>query len=140
MGAAGARWDNRDAVSDSRVPVLIVDDQAPFRSAARAVVQLTPGFEVIGEAESGEEAVTMAAELQPAVVLMDINLGGITGIEAAKQITAARPETVIVLVSTYQKDDLPADASNCGAVEYVHKEELEPRILREVWAAHTASA
>ena len=58
------------------VPVLIVDDQAPFRRAARAVVTATPGFEVVGEAESGEEAVELADSLAPGLVLMDINLPG----------------------------------------------------------------
>jgi DNA-binding NarL/FixJ family response regulator len=74
-----------------RVGVLIVDDQAPFRRAARAVVTATPGFEVIGEAESGEEAVELAEDLAPEVVLMDINLPGINGIEATRRITAAHP-------------------------------------------------
>jgi len=127
-------------VNDGRVSVLIVDDQAPFRSAARAVVALTPGFEVAAEAESGEEAVATAAALEPDFVLMDINLGAMSGIEAARIIKEARPETVVVLVSTYQADDLPADARTCGATAYVHKEELEPRTLREVWGSHAASA
>ena len=73
------------------VPVLIVDDQAPFRRAARAVVTATPGFEVVGEAESGEEAVEMAAALVPGLVLMDINLPGINGIEATYTITTPPP-------------------------------------------------
>ena len=97
------------------VPVLIVDDQAPFRRAARAVVTATPGFEVVGEAESGEVAVTMAAALAPGLVLMDINLPGINGIEATRQITAARPGTIVLLLSTYQDADLPADAGDCAS-------------------------
>jgi DNA-binding NarL/FixJ family response regulator len=109
--------------------VLIVDDQAPFRRAARAVVGATPGFEVVGEAESGEEAVDLAADLAPAMVLMDINLPGINGIEATRRITAARPEVVTVLLSTYREEDLPADAGDCGAAAYVHKEEFGPTVL-----------
>ena len=119
------------------VPVLIVDDQAPFRRAARAVVTMTPGFEVVGEAESGEEAVAMAAALHPALVLMDINLPGINGIEATRRIVAARPETVVMLLSTYQAADLPGDADSCGAAGYVNKEEFGPAVVQDLWARRT---
>lgn len=113
--------------------VLIVDDQAPFRSAARVVVSVSPGFEVAAEAESGEEAVDMAASLSPDLVLMDINLPGINGIEATRQITAARPETLVILLSTYAAGDLPADARTCGAAAYVHKEDFGPVLLKTLW-------
>jgi DNA-binding NarL/FixJ family response regulator len=112
--------------------VLIVDDQAPFRSIARTVVAMTPGFEVVGEAEDGEQAVAMAAELAPEIVLMDINLPGISGIEATRLITAAQPAALVVLLSTYQAEDLPDDARDCGAIRYVHKEDFEPAVLLEV--------
>jgi two-component system, NarL family, invasion response regulator UvrY len=111
------------------VRVLIVDDQAPFRRAARAVVLATPGFDVAGEAESGEEAVALADDLVPALVLMDINLPGINGIEATRRITEAHPDVVTVLLSTYQEEDLPEGAGDCGAVAYVHKEEFGPGVL-----------
>lgn len=117
------------APSPAPVGVLIVDDQAPFRRAARSVVLATPGFEVSGEAESGEEAVARAAELRPGMVLMDINLPGINGIEAARRITAARPGTVTLLLSTYREEDLPPGAADCGAAAYVHKEDFGPAVL-----------
>ena len=117
------------------VCVLIVDDQAPFRGAARAVVGATKEFSVVGEAESGEQAVELVSALHPDLVLMDINMGGIDGIEATRQICAANPETMVVLVSTYAANDLAADARTCGAVAYVHKEELAPRVLRELWSS-----
>ena len=112
--------------------VLVVDDQPPFRAIARQVVELTPGFAVVGEAETGEDAVRLAQELAPEVVLMDINLPGITGIEATRQILATAPETLIVLLSTYRASDLPADAMTSGARRYVHKEDLEPGVLVDV--------
>jgi two-component system invasion response regulator UvrY len=122
------------------VPVLVVDDQAPFRSAARAVLGMTPGFEIVGEAASGEEGMTLAKELEPALVLMDINMSGINGIEATRRITAEHPETVVVLLSTYSADDLPADARSCGAATYVNKEEFGPDVLREIWSEHGRAA
>ncbi len=116
------------------VSVLIVDDQAPFRRAAAAVVKVTGGFDVVGEAASGEEAVELAAALAPQLVLMDINMGGINGIEATRRITSASPGVVVVLLSTYQADDLPADAATSGAVAYVNKEEFGPQVLQDAWA------
>jgi DNA-binding NarL/FixJ family response regulator len=117
------------------VSVLIVDDQPPFRAVARTVVGVTPGFDVVAEADSGESAVDRAATTRPAMVLMDINLPGINGIEAARRILAADPGTVVVLLSTYDAESLPADAHDCGAARYVHKEDLSPSALREVWDA-----
>jgi DNA-binding NarL/FixJ family response regulator len=87
------------------VRVLIVDDQEPFRAVARTVVEMTDGFEVVGEAENGEDSVTSAHELNPDLVLMDVNLPGINGLEATRQILAdhANGKPVVVLVlSTYE--------------------------------------
>ena len=119
------------AVSD--VAVLIVDDQPFFRRAAGAVVKLTPGFEVVGEAESGEEAIELVESLRPGLVLMDINMGGISGIEATRRIIAAHPRTVVVLLSTYQAADVSTDAVFSGAAAYVNKEEFGPAVLRGLW-------
>jgi two-component system, NarL family, invasion response regulator UvrY len=115
------------------VRVLIVDDQAPFRDVARTVVMVSPGFDVVAEAGSGEDAVTAAAEHRPQLVLMDINLPGINGLEATRQIVDAAPGTIVILLSTYTRDDLPEDARNCGAAKYVHKEDFSPMVLRDTW-------
>jgi DNA-binding NarL/FixJ family response regulator len=114
------------------VDVLIVDDQPPFRAVARTVVTLVPGWRVVGEADSGEVAVTAARTGRPGVVLMDINLPGISGIEATRQITTDSPGVRVVLLSTYAYEDLPADALASGAVGYLRKEDLTPRVLREL--------
>jgi two-component system, NarL family, invasion response regulator UvrY len=125
-------------VADDPVAVLIVDAQKPFRHAARAVVGATTGFEVVDEAESGEEAIELVDRLAPGLVLMDINMPGISGIEAARQITAQHPEVVVMLLSTYQAADLPADARDCGAAAYVNKEEFGPKIMQDLWAGRAA--
>jgi two-component system, NarL family, invasion response regulator UvrY len=116
------------------VGVLIVDDQAPFRRAAKMVLAATPGFDVIGEAESGEEAVELFDTLAPGLVLMDINLPGINGIEATRRITGAHPDATVLLLSTYQAADLPSGADSCGAAGYVNKEEFGPAVVLDLWA------
>jgi two-component system, NarL family, invasion response regulator UvrY len=122
-----------DDVQD-HVRVLIVDDQAPFRAAAKAVLDRIDGFDLVGEAESGEEAVSLAGSLDPDLVLMDINMGAMDGIEATRLITGDHPTTMVVLVSTYAVDDLPAEARVSGASAYVNKDELSPRLMRRLWA------
>jgi two-component system invasion response regulator UvrY len=116
------------------VTVLVVDDQAPFRTAARLVVRSTTGFEVVGEAKSGEEALDQVALLKPNLVLMDINMEGMGGIAATRHISEEYGGTEVILLSTYDEDDLPADARTCGALAYVHKERFGPDILEQAWA------
>jgi two-component system, NarL family, invasion response regulator UvrY len=123
-----------EAAGAASVGVLIVDDQAPFRRAAKMVMAATPGFDVVGEAESGEEAVEMFDALAPGLVLMDINLPGINGIEATRRITGAHPDATVLLLSTYQAADLPSGADSCGAAGYVNKEEFGPAIVLDVWS------
>ena len=117
------------------VQVLVVDDQAPFRDAARAVIARVPGFELVAEATSGEEAVDLVDKVRPSVVLMDINMGEMDGLEATKLITTAHPGTMVILVSTYTQSDMPPTARRCGAAAYVNKDELSPRVIRRIWEA-----
>jgi DNA-binding NarL/FixJ family response regulator len=114
---------------------MIVDDQPPFRAAARAVVDRVAGFELIAEVASGEEAVATSDQLAPQLVLMDINMGELDGIEATRLITQANPSTKVILVSTYALDDLPPAARTSGAMAYVNKDELSPRVVRRLWEA-----
>ena len=113
--------------------VLLVDDQTPFRMAARAVLGRLQEFEVVGEASSGEEAVSLAENLHPSLVLMDINMPGISGIEATRQIVSADPDVTVILCSTYEKTDLPVGTATSGARAYLHKEHLAVDTLRRLW-------
>src|SRR5438477_13061091 len=116
------------------VQVLIVDDQEPFREASRMVVELTDGFDVAGEAETGESGVDMARDLRPDLVLMDVNLPGIDGTEATRRILTERPETVVFLVSTYEPAEYEPKAAECGAAAYIPKSSFGPDELEGAWA------
>jgi two-component system, NarL family, invasion response regulator UvrY len=113
--------------------VLVVDDQAPFRSAARAVLRRLEGFEFAGEASSGPEAIDLVDRLHPALVLMDINMPEMTGIEATRRIMSAHPDVVVILCSTYDAADLPPGAADSGAAAYVNKERLAADTIRQLW-------
>ena len=113
--------------------VLVVDDQAPFRAAARAVLRRLDGFELAGEASSGPEAVELVDRLHPALVLMDINMPEMSGIEATRRIVSAHPDVVVILCSTHDATDLPPGAATSGAIAYVSKEQLAADTLRELW-------
>ncbi len=125
--------DQEMMVAADVVTVLIVDDQLPFRLAARAVLRRTEGFELVGEAADGDEAVELVRELRPSLVLMDINMPRLNGIEATRQIIAAVPGTTVFLCSTYQRSDLPPEAESSGFAAYVNKEELGPDLIRRLW-------
>ncbi len=124
------------------VRVLIVDDQTPFRMAARMVVEATEGFDVVGEAETGEESVTMAAELSPDLVLMDVNLPGINGLDATRQILAgaeADAPVVVLLLSTYEEEEYAPRAAECGAAAYIPKAVFGPDRLESAWEEAAAT-
>jgi DNA-binding NarL/FixJ family response regulator len=118
------------------VRVLVVDDHRGFRTAAAAVLRRCAGFAVVGLAASAEEALEQAPVLLPHLVLMDVRLPGRSGVDATRDLVARLPGTVVVLVSTYPREDLPADLDACGAAGYLRKEDLSPTTLREVWDRH----
>jgi DNA-binding NarL/FixJ family response regulator len=97
------------------------------------VVSRIAGFDLVAEVGSGEEAVATSGAVRPDLVLMDINMGELDGIEATRMITDAHPGTKVILVSTYSPDDLPVSARSSGAMAYVNKDELSPRVLRRLW-------
>ena len=120
--------------------VLVVHHPPPFLAAARKLIASTPGFEFVGEATSGEGAVTLAAALHPDLVLMDVRMPGLGGLAAARCITLARSAFAVVLVSTDPQDVPAAAAEGCGALAVVAKQHLRPSSLTALWRRCAARA
>ena len=120
-------------VADDLVRVLVVDDQASFRRATAATLAAMDDFVMAGECETGESALDVIRDGGADIVLMDIHMPGIGGIEATRRLRAAHPGVIVVLMSTYDLEDRPAAASECGAVAYLHKEHLSPELLSRIW-------
>jgi DNA-binding NarL/FixJ family response regulator len=116
----------------SSVRVLVVDDFEPFRSLVRSLLKKTPRFLVVREVSDGLEAVRKVTELDPDLVLLDINLPGLSGIEVARRIRTLSPRTKIVFLTQDFSDDLVAEAFNLGAHGYVVKARTSTDLLPAV--------
>ncbi len=117
----------------SDVGVVVVDDQEPFRRAAAAVVQATSGFRLLAHAVDGEDALVTVQQQQPDLVLMDVGLPGIDGLEATRQLRGIDGAPVVVLLSTYSLEEIGQEALSCGAAAYLPKERFDAGSLRRVW-------
>ncbi len=120
------------------IRVAVVDDQALVRMGLRALLETEPDTELVGEAADGDEAVVLATQLRPQLILMDINMPTMNGIDATRQIMEQMPDTTVFLCSTYEVADLPPEAATSGYAAYVNKEELGPDLLRRLWDEHRA--
>ena len=116
------------------VRVLVVDDVAAYLGAMVAVVAETPGFEVVGEAASGEDALVVATRSLPDLVLMDVHLPGIDGVEATRRLLLGACPPTVVLLSTYDDDAGQQFVAESGARAYVHKALFGPETLETAWS------
>ena len=122
------------------VGVLVVDDQLVFRHAARDVIEAaSPDFVLLGEAVSGEHALAAVGDLHPDLVLVDVRMHGMDGIETSKRLRAEYPDAVVVLVTIEEPLNLPADVGFCGAADLIRKQDFRPSLLRRLWRAHGRS-
>ncbi len=117
------------------VRVLVVDDQPIMRSATRSLLEAMREFEAVGEACSGVEALTAVERLDPDLVLLDVRMPDMDGVEAASRIAAGRHRAVVVLMSV----DPRAEPQTSTAAAFVAKELLKPALLRDLWARHAPS-
>jgi DNA-binding NarL/FixJ family response regulator len=120
------------------VTVLTVDDQAVFLRAAHELITATPGFEQVGQATSGPEALELAADLHPDLVLVDLRMPGMDGLETARRLQASDPRAVVVLVSLEAAPEAQSAAA-VGVAAHVRKQDLSKRTLQDLWAAHRPS-
>jgi CheY-like chemotaxis protein len=122
------------------VRVLTVDDNAPFLEVAHELMCATPGFESAGEAGSAEEGLAAVDDAHPDLVLVDIHMPGMSGIEVARRIRRSEDGPIVVLITAQDLAQLPAAARSCGAAEVISKQELGPTTLRRLWATHSQAA
>ena len=120
--------------------VLIADDHPLFRKGMRALLTATPGTEVVGEATTGQEAIELAAALQPDVILMDLQMPGINGIEATRQILHTSPHIRILVVTLFEDDASIFTALRAGARGYILKDAKEEEMLRAIRAVGSGEA
>jgi DNA-binding NarL/FixJ family response regulator len=117
------------------VRVVTVDDQSIFRRAAEALIASTPGFELVGESAKGIDALELVPETDPDIVILDVRMPGLDGIEVASRLRAADPTRVVVLATSVDQRDLAQLARASGASALVLKHWLTPALLRGLWVA-----
>jgi DNA-binding NarL/FixJ family response regulator len=119
------------------VGVMVVDDQPQFRRALQDMLAAMTGFEIVAECLSGEQSLRDFESVRPELVLMDLRMPGMGGIEATRRMLAQHPRAVVVLISAEDPDIyLPDGAMSCGAAEFVRKQELKPSRLEALWDRH----
>lgn len=122
------------------IRVLLADDHAAFRGGLAALLGTIAGIDVVGQAPTGEEAVTGAALLQPDVVVMDLNMPGIDGIEATRRIVSTSPHIAVLVLSMYEDDDQVFGALKAGARGYLLKGADRAEIVRAISAVASGEA
>lgn len=115
-----------------KTSILIADDEPAFRSGLRALLKSANELALVGDAETGSEAIRLAAELQPDIILMDINMPGVNGIEATRRILNTSPHIGILILTMFEDDDSVFAAMRAGARGYLLKGALKAEILRAI--------
>ncbi|HTL69637.1 MAG TPA: response regulator transcription factor [Lacunisphaera sp.] len=118
-----------------KLKLLLVDDQSLFREALRTLLALQPDFAIVAEAENGERAVALARVHQPDVILMDLRMPEMDGVEATRRVLAATPATRVVVLTTFEEDEEIFEALRAGAVGYLLKACSAEKLCEAVRAA-----
>ena len=114
--------------------VLIVDDHAAIRRGVQAILHPFPEWEFCGEADNGNDAIRMADALKPDVIIMDVSMPGLNGIDATRAIRKAQPEVKIVLLTLHDSADLVRSAFRAGAMGYLLKTDAEQELVKALKA------
>ena len=120
----------------SKIRVLLTDDHTLFRQGIRTLLSAEPDMEVAGEAGNGSDAVTVARQTRPDVVLMDIGMAGMSSFEATRQIRKERPDTRVVFLSMYDDEDYVSECVDMGANGYILKESPSDQLLTAIREVH----
>ncbi|HXV42095.1 MAG TPA: response regulator transcription factor, partial [Anaerolineae bacterium] len=111
------------------IKILLADDQALFRDGLRILLSTQPDFDVVGEATNGEEALRLAARLRPQIVLMDMRMPLLDGVEATRRLHETQPDCRVIVLTTFDDDELVFEGLRAGAVGYLLKAVSTPRLL-----------
>lgn len=120
--------------TERRIRVLVVDDQSLIRRGMSMILSVEPDIEVVGQAEDGFEAIDLARALKPDVVLMDLNMPRMGGVVATREITAILPQTRVMVLTTFDTDQMVFDAVRAGASAYLLKDASESEVLETIRA------
>ena len=115
-----------------KISILIADDEPAFRSGLRALLRSAEDLVLVGDAATGDEVIRLAADLQPDIVLMDINMPGVNGIEATRRVLTTSPHIGILMLTMFEDDDSVFAAMRAGARGYLLKGALKAEILRAI--------
>lgn len=119
----------------NRITILIADDQALFREGLRTLLSVRPGLEVVGEAGDGAEAVRLARELRPSVVLMDMRMPLLDGVAATRRLHAELPECRVIALTTFDDDEYVFECLRAGAIGYLLKDAPSEKLFEAIAAA-----
>lgn len=117
------------------IRVMLVDDQALFREGLRTLLSIRPDLEVVGEAENGREAVELAAQLHPDVILMDLRMPVLNGVAATRQLQQEQPDSKVIVLTTFDDDEYIFDGLRAGAVGYLLKDVSSDKLVEAIRAA-----
>jgi DNA-binding NarL/FixJ family response regulator len=118
----------------SSIRILLVDDQSLFREGLRTLLSVQTGFEVVGEAANGEEALRLAATLHPDVVLMDVRMPVLDGVAATRRLRADQPECHVIVLTTFDDDEYVFEALRAGAIGYLLKDAPSVKLFEAIRA------
>ena len=118
------------------IQILLVEDQTLMRQGLKTILDLEPGFRVIGEAANGESGVQMALEMRPDVVLMDIQMPHLNGVEATTQLCRQWPEAKVIILTTFDRDDYVYQGVRAGALGYLLKDAPANKLIETIRRVH----